>query len=130
MRSLRPLCAASLATSLLLAALAAPALASNLYPPAGGQPVSVSVGFNSHLPLPDMNEGTLAEAQRSAREYLYRVSSEECALLKAAIAETCRLTHLNINTQVQQHQPGQPMIYINGNATFSITLKDAAAKEE
>lgn len=70
------------------------------------------------------------EAQRSAREFLYRSSSEECALLQATIAETCRLTNLNINTQIQQNKPGQPMIYINGNASYQITLKDAPATED
>ena len=79
------------------------------------------------MPLPDLSQQTLADAQKAGREYLYRLGSEECALLIATIAKTCRLTNLNINTQIQQHNPGQPLLYINGNATFTISLKDDAA---
>ena len=128
LRRLR-LCAAAMATAT-ACALAAPALASNAYAPPGATPVNVSVGFNSQLPLPDLEEETIQAAQRASREYLYRSSSEECALLLATIAESCRLTNLNINTQVQQHQPGNPMIYTNANASFSITLKREPAGQE
>ena len=121
--------AAALATAT-ACILAAPALASNIYAPGTGAPVNVSVGFNSQLPLPDLEEETIRAAQRAGREYLYRASSEECALLMATIAESCRLTNLNINTQVQQHQPGNPMLYTNASASFSITLKELPAAPE
>jgi len=107
-----------------------------LAPPAAGatvlafpdveQPVNVSVGFNTQLPLSDLSLEALAETQKAGREYPYRMAQEECPLLEATIAETCRLTSLNINTQIQQHRKAQPLLNINGNASFSITLKDAA----
>ena len=93
------------------------------------QPVNVNVGFNTQLPLADLGQETLASAQKAGREYVYRLGSGECALLLATIAETCRLTNLNVNTQVQQqhrHNVIQPMLNINGNATFAITLKAVA----
>ncbi len=127
MRNLRFLVLPALA---LLAGLSLPpsaAKASVLALPQGAQPVNVNVGFNTQLPLADLSQQTLADAQKAGREYLYRLGSEECALLKATIAKTCRLTNLNINTQIQQHNPGQPLLYINGNATFTISLKDDAA---
>ncbi len=103
----------------------APAAASIMAPFDGGQPVNVSVGFNTQVPLPDMSEAALAAAQRAGREYVYRLGRDECALLKATIAKTCRLTNLNINTQIQQHNNAQPpRLHINGNATFTISLKD------
>ncbi len=92
--------------------------------PQGGQPVNVSVGFSTQVPLPALDEATLAAAQKAGREYVYRLSREDCALLKEIIAKTCRLTNLNINTQIQQHNNQPPRLHINGNATFTISLKD------
>ncbi len=119
----------ALLAGLMLAPGAAPAEASIMTPFLGGaQPVNVSVGFSTQVPLPDLSEATLAAAQRAGREYVYRLGREECALLKAIIAKTCRLTNLNINTQIQQHNNAQPpRLHINGNATFTISLKDEVA---
>ena len=120
--------ALALLAGLSLGPAAAPAKASILALPHGTQPVNVSVGFNTQVPLPDLREETLAAAQRAGREYLYRLGREECALLKAVIAKTCRLTNLNVNTQIQQQRHNaQPMLHINGNATFTIGLKDEEA---
>ncbi len=131
MRNLRLFALPGLALALLaglsLAAGAAPARASFLVPAHSALPVNVSVGFNTQVPLPDLSQEALAAAQKAGREYLYRLGREECALLKATIAETCRLTSLNINTQIQQHQgAAQPLLYINGTANFTISLKDDA----
>ncbi len=108
---------------------AAPAKASILALPYGGQPVNVSVGFNTQVPLPDLSEETLAAAQKAGREYFYHLAQGECALLKAVIAKTCRLTNLNVNTQIQQqHQnAAQPLLQINGTANFTISLQDEEA---
>jgi hypothetical protein len=93
--------------------------------PHGARPVNVSVGFNTQVPLADLSEETLAAAQKAGREYIYRLGRDECALLKAIIAKTCRLTNLNVNSQIQQHNTAQPpRLHINGNATFTISLKD------
>ncbi len=130
MRDLRnfALPAVALLAGLVLAPGAAPAEASIMAPFDGGQPVNVSVGFSTQVPLPDLSEAALATAQRAGREYVYRLGRDECALLKAIIAKTCRLTNLNINTQIQQHNnPGLPLLYINGNANFTISLKDEDA---
>ncbi len=118
--------ALALIAGLTLAPAAAPAEASILALPHGTQPVNVSVGFNTQVPLPDLSADTLAAAQRAGREYIYSLGRDECALLMEIIAKTCRLTNLNINTQIQQHN-NPPQLYINGNATFTISLKDAGA---
>ncbi len=113
--------------TLTLAPGLAPARSSIIALPHGAQPVNVSVGFNTQVPLPDLSEAALAAAQRAGRAYVYRLGREECVLLKEIIAKTCRLTNLNINTQIQQHNNAQPLLYINGNATFTISLKDEVA---
>ncbi len=122
--------ALALLAGLSLGPAAAPAQASILALPHGGQPVNVSVGFNTQVPLPDLREETLAAAQKAGREYLYRLGREECVLLKAVIAKTCRLTNLNVNTQIQQQyhrNAAQPMLHINGTANFTISLQDEEA---
>jgi len=123
---LRVLAPTALAVLAVLANPSAHARASILSLPNDAQPVNVSVGFNSQLPLPDLSQQTLADAQEAGRRYIYGLGRDECALLIETIAKTCRLTNLNINTQIQQHNPGQPHLYINGSATFTITLQDAA----
>ena len=131
MRDLRFLALPALAllAGLTLAPATAPAEASILALTHGGQPVNVSVGFNTQVPLPDLSEETLAAAQKAGREYLYRLARGECALLEAVIAKTCRLTSLNVNAQIQQHHhnAAQPQLYINGSASFKIGLKDEEA---
>ncbi len=127
MRMLRifALPAMALLAGLAFAPGAAPAKASIMALPHGTQSVNVSVGFNTQVPLADLSDEALAAAQRAGREYVYRLGRDECALLMEIIAKTCRLTNLNINTQIQQHNnPGAPLLYINGNATFTISLKD------
>ncbi len=128
MRGLRffALPALALLAGLSLAPAPAPAETSILALTHGGQPVNVSVGFNTQVPLPDLREATLAAAQKAGREYLYRLGREAGALLKAVIAKPCRLINLNVNTQIQQqrHNAAQPLLHINGNATFTISLKD------
>ena len=77
----------------------------------------------------DRTTGVLARVSVNAAgcEYVYRLGRDECALLKETIAKTCRLTNLNINTQIQQHNNQPPRLHINGNANFTISLKEEAA---
>ncbi len=102
-----------------------PASATSLTMPLhGAQVVNVSVGFNTRLPLADLSDATLAASQKAGREFIYRLARDECAVLKTIIAETCRLTNLNVSTQIQHHNNQNPvMLHINGNANFSIGLK-------
>lgn len=116
-----------------LAILAGAALSSGTVMPAlasarsvqlqGVEVVNVSVGFNTQVPLPDLREDTLAESQKAGRKFVYRMARDECAVLRATIAETCRLANLNVNTQVQSPNQGPVLLYINGNANFAISLK-------
>jgi hypothetical protein len=87
--------------------------------------VSVSVNFNTQVPLADLSEETLATSQKAGRKFVYRLARDECAVLKAIIAKTCRLANLNISTQIQNYQNQNPiMLHVNGNANFVISLKD------
>jgi len=89
-----------------------------------GQGINVNVNFSTRLPLPDMSDDALAATQQRGRRFIYRMAMEECGVLKSTIAESCRLTHINISAQIQDHDNrGPARIYMNGNATFAITPK-------
>ncbi|MCH8916589.1 MAG: hypothetical protein IIC52_00875 [Proteobacteria bacterium] len=90
----------------------------------GGGEVSISVGFSTQMPLPDMTDQTLAATQKRGRTFVYRMAREECALLKATIAESCRLTSLNVNARLTNRASNTPAtLHLNGNARYLITLK-------
>lgn len=98
----------------------------------GTQVVNVNVSFNTEVPLPDLSEAAIAATQEEGRRFLYRLGRAECAVLKDVIAKTCRLTNLNVSARIRtQGDARPPRLYINGNATFAISLKDdkAAAKK-
>ncbi len=91
----------------------------------GAELVNVSVTFNTQVPLADLSDETLASSQKSGRKFIYRMARDECQVLKAIIAASCRLTNLSVNAQVrQQGNPSTILLHINGSANFSITLKD------
>ena len=102
-----------------------PASATSLAMPLhGAQVVTVNISFSTQIPLADLSEETLAASQKSGRSFIYRLARGECAVLKSIIAETCRLTSLNVSTQIQRHNNQNPvMLYINGNANFAIGRK-------
>jgi len=93
-----------------------------------GQPVTVNVGFNAEVPLPDPNDAKLAATQKAGREYIYRLAQNECAQLLATIATTCQMTSLHVSTDLRQqnYYAIAPLLYIYSNADFTITLKDEA----
>ena len=115
-----------------LTAIAAWAVGSASVPAAarsahGTNDVKVSVSFNMQVPLADTSEASIAEAQKDRRKLIYQVLSRECSVLKELIADTCRLTNVNVSTQVRSHRQNQPLfLHLNGSAQFSITQKKDA----
>ena len=94
------------------------------------QPVNINISFGAEVPLPALSEESLAAARKAGREYTYRLVSEECALLMATIAKTCRLIDIStLSDLTQQYYGISPQLYINGSANFIITLKEAAGAE-
>ncbi len=92
------------------------------------QPVNINISFGAEVPLPALSEDTLAAARKAGREYAYRLGREECALLMATIAKTCRLVDISTSADLaQRYYTNSPRLYFNGNASFIIDLKDAAA---
>jgi hypothetical protein len=86
--------------------------------------VNVNASFRTFLTLPDESEQALASTQKRGREFIYRMAGEECAVLKATIAQSCRLTNINVSARVQDHHNKFPLrLYLDGNARFMITLK-------
>ncbi len=90
----------------------------------GGGDISVSVGFSTQMPLADTTDQTLASTQKRGRTFIYRMARDECAVLKATIAGTCRLASLNVNARLNNPRHNQPVtLHINGNARYLISLK-------
>lgn len=94
----------------------------------GPEIVNVNVSFNSQVPLVDTSDEAIARTQKTSRRFIYRMAVRECAVLKETIAETCRLTNLNVSTNVQHRSGNNPvMLNLNGNAQFAISLKSDSA---
>ncbi len=121
---------AVLAATTLVLITVLPASATSLAMPLhGAQVVTVNVSFSTQVPLSDLSDETLVASQKSGRSFIYRLARDECAVLKSIIAETCRLTSLNVSTQIQRHNQRNPvMLHINGNANFSVGLKTDAVE--
>lgn len=91
----------------------------------GAKSVNVNVSFRTMLPLPDMSEKTLARTQKRGREFIYSMASEECAVLKSTIAQSCYLTSINVSARIQDHYNDKPVrLYLDGSARFTIILKN------
>ena len=87
--------------------------------------VNVNVTFSMELPLPDESEEVMASTQEAGRKLIYEFVKSECAVLKKAIAEACRLTSLNVSTKVRRQKGRMPaLVFLNGRAQFAISLKD------
>ncbi len=92
--------------------------------------VNVNVNFNSQSPISDLSEEAITKVRNEASRVLYEMAKKECALMLEVIAETCKLTNLNVSTQVQNYNNQAPMqIYINSSANFAITLKRESVNE-
>ena len=90
----------------------------------GPEIVNVNVSFNSQVPLADTSDDSIANTQRTSRRFIYRMAVKECAVLKETIAQTCRLTNLNVSTNMQHPSGNNPvMLNLSGNAQFAISLK-------
>ncbi len=121
-----------LAGLVLLAATSAPAASSRLVSSLPGQNIiNVNVSMNMEIPLADEDTDTMSEAQIEGRKILYRLATSECPILKETIAATCRLTNLNVSTQIRRNNNAPPIrLYLNGSAQFAITLKKDGEPEQ
>ncbi len=88
----------------------------------GSDIINVNVSINLEIPVSDRSLETVGREQKEGRKVLYRLATSECRVLTATIARTCRLTNLNVSTQLRNNQS----MYVNGNAQFAVTLKPSA----
>lgn len=125
---------AAAATALLLIASAAstPAASSKIARHMPGQnAVNVNVSVNMEIPLANDDTESIAAAQIDGRKILYRLATTECPVLLDTIAETCRLTNLNVSTQIRRQNAAHPIkLHVSGNAQFSISLNANAANQQ
>lgn len=90
----------------------------------GPDVVRVTVSFNMQIPLTDTSEASLTSSQKERRKLIYRMANQECVVLKEVIAETCRLTNVNVSTRVRHKAHDSTYnLHLNGSAQFAIGLK-------
>ena len=93
--------------------------------------INVSVSMNMQVPLADGDTATLQSAQIDGRKMLYRLATSECPVLMETIAQSCRLTSMNVSTQLRHQNRNTPyMLHLNGSAQFAITLKGDEAQAQ
>jgi hypothetical protein len=72
------------------------------------------------------DESQEAEQHRErARRALYELAGKECDLMRAVMAQDCRLESVNVNLN-RQHNPQVPQMQgyqVGGSMTYQITLK-------
>lgn len=84
--------------------------------------VSISVSFFVPASLDDSEASV--KAQERARRMLYESASRECGVLRASIADECRLRRININVRANQGYGQQgPGLNATGSFAYGITLK-------
>ena len=86
--------------------------------------VSVSVSYQMSLPV-DENEAQAEANLRAARSMIYQQVKQECLDMKSFIAETCKLSKLDIrqsNTNARRRNQ-QDYVNLQATAKFLITLK-------
>lgn len=85
--------------------------------------IQISVSYSLNLPLKSEEANDQAEALESGRRALYGIAAGECKVLMSTIASTCTLQRLNVQSNVRS-QRGERQVYVNGNASYRIALKD------
>jgi hypothetical protein len=69
------------------------------------------------------DESAEAEQQRErARRMLYDMAARECEVMRASMANDCRLESINVNLN-RQSGPQQNGYMVMGNMAYQITLK-------
>lgn len=86
--------------------------------------VRVTVTYEISMPRPHDNDA-LEEAMRKAREMVYSRVNLECVEMKRHIAETCKLTQLDVNqgTKAGRREDKLGSLNIRANARYRIELK-------
>lgn len=93
-------------------------------PPVFQKEVRVNVSMNFFVPAQLDDSDAVAKAQERARRMLYESGSKECDLLRATIADGCRLERINVNVRTMPNYRQQGSgLNATGNFGYRITLK-------
>jgi hypothetical protein len=92
------------------------------------QPVRISIGVNTFVPVPDGDAAQALKAQEEGRRMVYQLAAGECALLREVLASDCRLESVNVNVQRLSAERNyvEPKVAgynINGTVNYEITPK-------
>jgi hypothetical protein len=91
------------------------------------EPVRVSLSISTFVPASDDDIAQALKAQEDGRKMIYAAAERECELLRATIAQDCRLESVNINVQhmsANQNFGQRGSGYnINGSMNYRIGVK-------
>jgi len=86
--------------------------------------VRVNVSMSFFVPTSSDDSDALAKVQERVRRTLYESGSKECELLRATIADECRLQGINVNVRMNRSYGQQAQgLNASGNFDYRITLK-------
>jgi hypothetical protein len=100
-------------------------------PAAGAAPIRVSLGMSMFVATPANDSAQSLKAQEDGRKMIYVSAGQECDLLRATIASSCRLESINVNVQRvfgnQNFGSKVDGYNINGNMSYVIAPKEPGA---
>jgi hypothetical protein len=120
-RTLMRLTAFAIATCLPFAALADDMTAEGDM--AMGSGIMISTSININLPILAADPAAKLAEEDGYRRKLYERSLKECEMLLESVAATCKVTGINVSTQMNT-SPGQPdYLYASSTINMDVTLK-------
>lgn len=85
--------------------------------------VRVSVAINMFVPGASGLGSEALAAQEKVRRQVYDLAKKECAVLREAFADDCRIEAINVNFNRQQSHQQADGVAVNASMNFRVTLK-------
>lgn len=85
--------------------------------------VRITIGMNMIVPGASGLGSAALEAQEKVRRQIYELAKKECAVLREAFADDCRIEAVNVNFNRHQSPQQADGVAVNANMNFRVTLK-------
>lgn len=82
--------------------------------------IQVQSGLSLSLPVTD---GDTEKQQQEALRSFYRIAADNCTILLDTIAESCEISNLSSNADINDNSGRGPRLVIRGQITMSVKLK-------
>lgn len=87
--------------------------------------IKVNVSYSFFVPGNTDTVENSAELHEKGRRMIYKIISNECAVLRETIADTCKLNRLNVTQRhmYRNRNRKQSGVTVGGRATYNVTMK-------